>query len=62
MNKVKFSELTIGDVFVLNNAEYMRIKDFKVSCCKTVNACLVSNTKETLKVKDSQEVEIYTNE
>lgn len=42
MNKV-FSQLSEGARFTLNGNNYIKIREVKVSCCKTVNAHLASD-------------------
>ena len=32
-----FKELTVGQVFKVNGVEYVRIDEYKVSCCRSVN-------------------------
>lgn len=43
MNKT-FGELAKGTRFVLNGTEYVKIEEVKVSCCRTVNAQLTSDS------------------
>lgn len=47
MNK-QFGELSVGDKFVLNNVEFVKTPDVRVSCCKTVNCQSVSNSSERI--------------
>ncbi len=42
MNKT-FGELARGTRFTLNSNEYIKVEEVKVSCCRTVNAQLVSD-------------------
>lgn len=43
MNKT-FGELARGTRFTLNGTEYVKTEEVKVSCCRTVNAHLVSDS------------------
>jgi hypothetical protein len=42
MNK-KFSELAVGERFKLNGSEYVKTQETKISCCRAINAQLVSD-------------------
>ncbi len=33
-----FKELNLGDKFTVNNVEYVKIAEVKVSCCRSINA------------------------
>lgn len=57
MNKV-FTELTDGEVFTFNNAEYRKIAQVKVSCCRSINAEEVNNTSNRVFIIPSQEVQV----
>lgn len=51
MKDVQFKDLNVGDKFILNGTEYIRIPDKKVSCCKIFNATNAANPQETIQVK-----------
>lgn len=56
--KVKFKDLKVNDQFTLNNAEYKKTTEKKISCCKRLNACLVADEKQMIQVTPLTEVEI----
>lgn len=58
MKKVKFKELQVNDKFTLNNTEYKKVTEKKISCCKRLNACLVSDENQLIQVQPLTEVEI----
>jgi hypothetical protein len=39
----KFSELAIGERFVLNGVEYIKTQEVRVSCCRSINAQLTND-------------------
>lgn len=56
---MKFSELSVGQKFKINEVEYTRIEDIKVSCCKKLNA--IDNSNQTrVMIKPTDEVELVT--
>lgn len=54
----KFSELTDGQQFKLNDLEYKKIAAVKISCCKSVNAVAANNEKQRIFVQPGIEVEV----
>lgn len=56
--KVKFKDLKVNDQFTLNNTEYKKITEKKISCCKRLNACLVADEKQMIQVTPLTEVEV----
>lgn len=57
MNK-KIEELTDGQVFKHNNIDYKKIPLERVSCCRSFNACQVSDANQKIMVKPGTEVEV----
>ena len=56
---MKFSELSIGQKFKINEVEYTRIADIKVTCCKRLNA--IKNSDQTkVMIKPTDVVELVT--
>lgn len=55
MNKT-FAELTVGARFTLNGAEYVKIEDVRVSCCKTVNCHDINNPSNRIYIQPSTTV------
>ena len=33
----KFEELALGDKFTVNNVEYVKAEEVRVSCCRSIN-------------------------
>jgi hypothetical protein len=33
-----FAEVAVGEKFTVNNVEYVKTEDVRVSCCKVINA------------------------
>ncbi len=38
-----FKDLNVGDIFTINNANYVKVAEVKVSCCRSVNAHVVGS-------------------
>lgn len=55
INKM-FQELNVGDRFFLENKEYIKQQDVRISCCKTVNAYAVDNNGDRLYVQPTSMV------
>jgi len=51
MKEVQFKELKVGDKFILNDIEYIRAEDKRISCCRTLNAYNAANPGEKIQVK-----------
>ena len=43
---MKFHELNVGDKFMLDNIEYIRITDERINCCKVLNAMKTSSNEK----------------
>jgi hypothetical protein len=52
----KFKELKDGELFTLNNTNYKKIKEVKISCCKRINAQASDNPSSRIKVDPETEV------
>lgn len=48
----KFSELKVGDKFVLNGIEYQKIDTVRISCCSAINAHATSNVNDRKLISD----------
>ncbi len=57
---MKFHELKVGDKFLLDNTEYERINDERISCCKVLNA-LNKTTNEKVMIVPVTEVGLIEN-
>ena len=44
---MQFHELVVGDKFIIENVEYTRINDERISCCKVLNAVRNDNQEKT---------------
>jgi hypothetical protein len=53
----QFKDLNDGDLFKLDNVQFKKIPTVKVSCCRSINAEDVSNSKKAF-VKPESEVEV----
>lgn len=58
MKKVKFKDLNVGDIFFIDGIEYKKAEEKKISCCKRLNATLVSDDKQYIQVKPLVEVDV----
>jgi hypothetical protein len=58
MQKVQFKDVKINQTFIMDNKEYLKIEEKRISCCKFTNACLKDNTNHKLGIKPLTEVEI----
>ncbi len=54
----KFADLTVNSKFVHNNIEYQKLQPIKISCCKSVNACVVSQPATKVFINPNQEVKV----
>ena len=55
----KMVDLKVGDKFMLNGQEHIRIADERISCCKVFNAQVIA-TGEKIQVVPITEVEIIS--
>lgn len=56
---MRFVDLQIDSKFKLDNQEYIKIQDERISCCKVLNAKLVS-TNEKVQITPITEVEVIS--
>lgn len=54
----QFKDVAIDEQFTFNGLQYKKIKEVKVSCCRSINACLVSDAKSKIQVKPLDEVTV----
>jgi hypothetical protein len=54
----QFKDLGVGDTFIFNNVEYVRIADEKISCCRSNNAALTDETKTKTFIQPLSEVQV----
>lgn len=54
---MKFFELSVGDKFVYNSVEHIKVKEERISCCKVgCNAKLTSDANSKVVIKPLEEV------
>lgn len=58
MKEVEFKQLKVDDIFILDNIEYKRMTDQKISCCKSLNAVATNNPAQKIQVKPLTKVQI----
>lgn len=58
MSSKLFKDLADNDIFKSKGIEYKKIPQFKVSCCRSVNAEQVDNANQKTFIQPSEEVEI----
>jgi hypothetical protein len=56
MNKT-FKEINEGESFVFQNKEFKKIRNIKVSCCRSYNAESTSDASQKIFVKPDEQVE-----
>jgi len=42
----KFEELNVGDTFTVNNVEYVKTTEVRVSCCRSINCHMSSDSNQ----------------
>lgn len=57
MNKT-FGELSVGDRFTFNNQEFVKTDEVRVSCCRSVNASIVTDSNSTVYFQPSTAVTV----
>lgn len=50
MNK-QFQELVVGERFVIDGQEYVKIAEYRISCCKTANARATNNANNVVYIQ-----------
>jgi hypothetical protein len=58
MKTVQFKDLSVNSNFTLDNKEYVKLAETKISCCKSINACEASNKNVKVSIKPLTQVEI----
>lgn len=58
MSIKKFFDIPVGTAFTLNNVEYIKITEERISCCKALNAETVTEPKSKIQVIPITEVEV----
>jgi hypothetical protein len=58
MINTTFGSLKVGQVFYVNDKEYTKLKNTKITCCKSINCQESSNASKRAFFKDSTPVQI----
>lgn len=58
MNKL-FKDLAVGEKFILNNENYTKVEDERISCCKVLNA-VKENDNQKIMITPLTEVVVNT--
>jgi len=57
INKM-FQEVVVGQRFFLDNKEYVKTQDVRISCCKTINATATNDSNDRIYVQPTSMVSI----
>lgn len=58
MKTVKFKDVPVDTNFTSNGVEYKKTVDKRVSCCKTINAVVAADEKQSAAFKPLTDVEV----
>jgi hypothetical protein len=58
MKTVQFKDVVLDQNFKINDIEYKKIPEKRISCCKFTNACLVSDNNQKVGIKPLTEVQV----
>lgn len=58
MKTVQFKDVPVNTTFIMNNVEYKKVQERKISCCKSMNCVLASDEKQIASVKPLTEVQV----
>lgn len=54
----QFKDLAVNEQFIFNGSTYKKIEEVRVSCCRSINACLVDDENNKIQVKPLEEVSV----
>lgn len=54
----QFKDLAVNDEFSFNGLQYKKIQEVRVSCCRSINACLVNDANNRIQIKPLDEVTV----
>jgi len=60
MSLQRFADIPVGTRFKTDNKEYVKIQDERLSCCKVLNAALISDSTKKTFIVPITEVEVVT--
>lgn len=52
----QFQDVQVNEEFTFNGVQYKKIDEVRVSCCRCINACLVSDPNNKVQIKPLDEV------
>lgn len=58
MKTVQFKDVAVGSVFTVDNIEYKRVADTRISCCRSINAVASNDLKLTKQFQPNKEVQV----
>jgi|LakMenEpi03Aug12_release.lakeMendotaPanAssembly.Ray.scaffolds.fasta_scaffold07784_17 hypothetical protein len=58
MKTVQFKDVPVDSNFKMNDTEYKKIQEERVSCCRFNNACLASDANQKTGIKPLTEVQV----
>lgn len=58
MKEVEFKDLNVDDEFTLNDVEYKKTPEQRISCCKYLNAIEKNNPGNKIQVRPQTKVQI----
>lgn len=58
MKTVKFKDVPVDTNFTSNGVEYKKIVDRRISCCKSINAVVATDEKQSATFKPLTDVEV----
>lgn len=58
MIQTTFGAVKVGQKFYVNDKEYVKIKNTKITCCKSINCHEVANASKRAFFKDSTPIKI----
>jgi len=58
MSTKQFKDVAVNEEFTFNGLQYKKINEVRVSCCRSINACLVSDANNKIQVKPLDEVTV----
>lgn len=58
MKTVQFKDVSVNQNFKINDTEYKKVEEKRISCCKFTNACLVADPNQKVGIKPLTEVQV----
>lgn len=54
----QFKDVNVNEEFTMNGILYKKIDEVRISCCRSINACLVNDSNNKIQVKPLDEVTV----